>query len=250
MIARSLRLTAVPSALRAACAPSASSSAPAAAGALVAARHKSAEALSYTERQALKGRPISPHVMIYAFPIVALSSITVRVTGALLAVGTSGIGIMALAGGASRRGHAASAVVTAAVAAGLPRTCLLKAARWRRRWGTSGASPHDTCNADRLDLLPPALPPSPAPPLSLSLSLSLAGDPAALMTVLAGSSIAPLAKFAVAFPFTYHFMGGVRHVIWDRNPEMLTNAGVEQASFAIFGAATAASVGAAIYTAD
>lgn len=107
MFARSLRLTAVPSALRAACAPS--SSAPAVAGALVAVRHKSAEALSYTERQALKGRPISPHVMIYAFPIVALSSITVRVTGALLAVGTSGIGIMALAGGASRRGHAASA---------------------------------------------------------------------------------------------------------------------------------------------
>jgi hypothetical protein len=35
------------------------------------------------------GRPISPHVFIYAFPVVALSSITVRITGVLLTVGAS-----------------------------------------------------------------------------------------------------------------------------------------------------------------
>ena len=40
-------------------------------------------------------RPISPHVMIYAFPVVALSSITMRVCGVLLSVGCGGVGAMA-----------------------------------------------------------------------------------------------------------------------------------------------------------
>jgi succinate dehydrogenase (ubiquinone) cytochrome b560 subunit len=47
--------------------------------------------LSYTARQAKLGRPISPHVTIYAFPVVSLSSITVRVTGVLLTIGTTGV---------------------------------------------------------------------------------------------------------------------------------------------------------------
>lgn len=42
---------------------------------------------TYSERQAKKGRPVSPHVTIYKFPVVALSSITNRVTGAGLSVG-------------------------------------------------------------------------------------------------------------------------------------------------------------------
>ena len=33
-------------------------------------------------------RPTSPHVMIYAFPTVAISSITMRICGVLLSVGT------------------------------------------------------------------------------------------------------------------------------------------------------------------
>jgi len=40
----------------------------------------------YTERQAKLNRPVSPHVTIYAFPAVAISSIMNRVTG----VGLSG----------------------------------------------------------------------------------------------------------------------------------------------------------------
>jgi hypothetical protein len=40
---------------------------------------------SYTERQAKLNRPVSPHVTIYAFPAVSLSSITNRVTGVMLA---------------------------------------------------------------------------------------------------------------------------------------------------------------------
>lgn len=37
--------------------------------------------LSYTEKQDKTGRPVSPHVTIYKFPVTALSSITNRVTG-------------------------------------------------------------------------------------------------------------------------------------------------------------------------
>ncbi len=42
---------------------------------------------SYTERQAKLNRPVSPHVTIYKFPVVALSSITNRVTGVMLTGG-------------------------------------------------------------------------------------------------------------------------------------------------------------------
>jgi len=42
---------------------------------------------SYSEEQAKKGRPISPHVEIYKFPPAALTSITNRVTGVMLSVG-------------------------------------------------------------------------------------------------------------------------------------------------------------------
>merc|ERR1712048_1183418 len=48
--------------------------------------------LSYTQRQDLTGRPISPHVFIYRFPMIALSSITVRITGILASAGLSAVG--------------------------------------------------------------------------------------------------------------------------------------------------------------
>mmetsp|Transcript_20631 Transcript_20631/g.36670 ORF Transcript_20631/g.36670 Transcript_20631/m.36670 type:complete len:154 (+) Transcript_20631:110-571(+) len=43
-------------------------------------------------------RPVSPHVMIYAWPLSAISSITTRITGVMLTVGVYGIGIGALVG--------------------------------------------------------------------------------------------------------------------------------------------------------
>lgn len=43
-------------------------------------------------------RPVSPHVMIYAWPLAAISSVTVRITGGLLSVGVYGIGIGSLLG--------------------------------------------------------------------------------------------------------------------------------------------------------
>jgi succinate dehydrogenase (ubiquinone) cytochrome b560 subunit len=42
---------------------------------------------TYSEKQAKKGRPVSPHVTIYKFPPVAISSITNRVTGVILTGG-------------------------------------------------------------------------------------------------------------------------------------------------------------------
>ena len=49
------------------------------------------------------GRPISPHVSIYlaqnTFPAIAISSITVRITGCFLSLGIGGIGGMSLLSG-------------------------------------------------------------------------------------------------------------------------------------------------------
>ena len=45
------------------------------------------------------GKPVSPHVMIYAFPIAAISSITNRVTGTALSLGCTGLGLLELLGG-------------------------------------------------------------------------------------------------------------------------------------------------------
>lgn len=53
---------------------------------------------SYTDRMDKTGRPVSPHVTIYKFPVEALSSITTRITGVLLTIGTSAIGVASLGG--------------------------------------------------------------------------------------------------------------------------------------------------------
>ena len=39
----------------------------------------------------------------------------------------------------------------------------------------------------------------------------------------------------MAFPLVYHYVGGLRHVVWDRSPEMLTNESVEKTSYVVFG---------------
>merc|ERR1711939_179175 len=54
---------------------------------------------AYTESQEKLGRPVSPHVMIYAWPPVAISSIANRVSGGVLSVGMLGMGTIALTGG-------------------------------------------------------------------------------------------------------------------------------------------------------
>jgi len=41
-------------------------------------------------------------------------------------------------------------------------------------------------------------------------------DVAGLLCSLGNSPVAPVAKFAVAFPLLYHWLGGVRHTVWDK----------------------------------
>ena len=68
----------------------------------------------------------------------------------------------------------------------------------------------------------------------------LGGNGAALelMSSIGGSSgllIGGVAKFSVAFPFIYHYLGGLRHLVWDNSPDMLTNVDVEKASYVLVG---------------
>jgi len=126
---------------------------------------------NYSERMARTGRPVSPHLTIYSFPVGALSSITNRVTGVALTFGAAGVGAIELLGGSG-------------AAAGLLQDI-----------GSSGA--------------------------------------------LVGCT----AKFAVAFPCVYHYIGAIRHLAWDNRPELLENTDVEKASIALFGSSLLISAG-------
>jgi succinate dehydrogenase (ubiquinone) cytochrome b560 subunit len=53
---------------------------------------------NYNERMKNKGMPVSPHVTVFAFPMVALTSITNRVTGCALSFGCFGLGAAELLG--------------------------------------------------------------------------------------------------------------------------------------------------------
>jgi succinate dehydrogenase (ubiquinone) cytochrome b560 subunit len=50
------------------------------------------------EKNEKLGRPVSPHVTIYAFPLAALTSVTHRLTGGMLTIGMYGVGLGALGG--------------------------------------------------------------------------------------------------------------------------------------------------------
>mmetsp|Transcript_12302 Transcript_12302/g.22264 ORF Transcript_12302/g.22264 Transcript_12302/m.22264 type:complete len:182 (-) Transcript_12302:340-885(-) len=56
-----------------------------------------------------------------------------------------------------------------------------------------------------------------------------------------GALVVAGAKFSVAFPVVYHYLGGCRHLIWDNSPEMLTNLGVEKTSYILVGSSLAIS---------
>ncbi len=58
-------------------------------------------------------------------------------------------------------------------------------------------------------------------------------DPSAIMMYIGNSFVGPAAKFAVSFPLVYHYIGGVRHLVWDSNPELLTNDQVETSSWVV-----------------
>jgi succinate dehydrogenase (ubiquinone) cytochrome b560 subunit len=71
----------------------------------------------------------------------------------------------------------------------------------------------------------------------------LNGDAPLLMQAIGSSAIGPLAKIAVSFPLIYHYLGGVRHIVWDKQPEThINNESVEKSSYILFGAAGALSL--------
>jgi len=53
---------------------------------------------SYTQKQEKTGRPLSPHVTIYAWPVIAISSVTNRASGMLLSAGVVGMSTASLVG--------------------------------------------------------------------------------------------------------------------------------------------------------
>ena len=61
------------------------------------------------------------------------------------------------------------------------------------------------------------------------------------MYALGHSGVGPLAKFTVAFPVTYHLIGGIRHLYWERFPENLSPETQRQASLAVIGSSAALS---------
>jgi succinate dehydrogenase (ubiquinone) cytochrome b560 subunit len=70
--------------------------------------------------------------------------------------------------------------------------------------------------------------------------------PALMSTIGDVTLIGQVAKFGVAFPLTFHYLGGIRHFMWDKNPESLDNEKVEASSKILFGAATAVSAAIAL----
>ena len=78
-----------------------------------------------------------------------------------------------------------------------------------------------------------------------ALALVGADVPALLSTIGDISVLGFVAKFGVAFPLVFHYLGGIRHMMWDRSPELLENEKVEQSSMQLFVAAGVLSAGVA-----
>jgi succinate dehydrogenase (ubiquinone) cytochrome b560 subunit len=63
-----------------------------------------------------------------------------------------------------------------------------------------------------------------------------------LMTVIGNSAVGPVFKLGVSFTLIYHYLAGVRHIMWDANPEMLHSDKVTKSSYILIGGATTLSV--------
>jgi succinate dehydrogenase (ubiquinone) cytochrome b560 subunit len=79
-------------------------------------------------------------------------------------------------------------------------------------------------------------------------ALSLVGvDVPTLMSTIGDLTVlGTVAKVAVSFPLVYHYLGGIRHLYWDRFPDTLNNEDVEKLSYALAGSAAVISLGIAM----
>ena len=109
-------------------------------------------------------RPLSPHLTIYRLPMIAYSSITVRITGGIAYAYI--VGVTALVCVSTR--SAAQGLRAIATSAPLPHQAL---------FGGSGALEQ------------------------------------AVQSLPEGGVTLPAAKFAVSWPFVYHWIGCVRHMV-------------------------------------
>lgn len=71
------------------------------------------------------------------------------------------------------------------------------------------------------------------------LSLGNVDIPSLMTTIGNVFVVGTVAKMAVTFPIAYHYFGGVRHVLWDKMPEVLDNEQVESSSYVVLGASVA-----------
>jgi len=60
-----------------------------------------------------------------------------------------------------------------------------------------------------------------------------------------GPVVSTGAKFSIAFPFIYHYLTGVRHLVWKYRPGLLSSKSVDQSTYWIF-AATFVTTGVAL----
>ena len=73
---------------------------------------------------------------------------------------------------------------------------------------------------------------------------SLVGmDVIPLVNGLGNSYVGPVAKLAVAFPLVYHYLAGMRHLMWDKSPPLLESKLVTQSSYILFGASSVITLG-------
>ena len=72
--------------------------------------------------------------------------------------------------------------------------------------------------------------------------------PGVIDTVKNIPGLTPTLKFTIAFPLIYHYMGGVRHLIWDKMPHLLETSRVAPTSYGLLGTATLLSLGVCCYT--
>jgi succinate dehydrogenase (ubiquinone) cytochrome b560 subunit len=82
-----------------------------------------------------------------------------------------------------------------------------------------------------------------------SLELYSSGTTQQLMSQLAmsGSVVGGMAKCVMGFPLVYHYLGGVRHLIWDYFPDKyLNNVDVEKASYVLVGGSLLVTAGLAV----
>ena len=56
-----------------------------------------------------------------------------------------------------------------------------------------------------------------------------------------GTAVGPVLKFGVAFPLVYHYVAGIRHVIWDKYVYGFNNDAMHQSSLLVAGSSLAIS---------